>query len=243
MKPEYEKVMDEFDRNPVPPGFGTNQLPKFPGVSPKLSPHRPYNSHGGATHKRKGAQFLDPQQPVLAVAPLNSVPYTGPPLSPVQRETDQKVSNEPALVFLPSIPNEEEWNNIIAATKGAVGLTGSAARGKVGPIIGLMDIGEGEATYLFRVSLPGVAADKDKFSCDVEPSGKVVIKGVTSTGERKVRKHSQVFEMRTQNLCPPGPFSVSFQLPGPVDEKRCTVSFGVDGILEGSVKKRAQDGS
>lgn len=82
-----------------------------------------------------------------------------------------------------------------------------------------------------------------KFICEMEPTGKVVIKGVTSTGERIVRKHSQVFEMRTRNLCPPGHFSISFELPGPVDEQRCTLSFGVDGILEGSVKKRARDGS
>ncbi|KAI8555759.1 hypothetical protein RHMOL_Rhmol05G0199300 [Rhododendron molle] len=298
MKPEYEKVMDEFSRNlgvvvfgkhsafrcecgsavearserrkpwllwrhfgnfsisddqeilslsdtMIPPGFGANQLPNFSGDSAKVSPLRQNNSHGGATHKRKGVPFvdLDPQQPVLSVAPLNSVPYTGPPLSPVQRETDPTVSNEPALVFLPSRPYEEEWNNIIAATKRGVGLTGSAARGKVGAIIGLMNIGEGEETFLFRVSLPGVAADKSTFSCDIEPTGKVVIKGITATGERIVRRHSQVFEMRTRNLCPPGHFSVSFELPGPVDEQRCTLSFGVDGILEGSVKKRALDGS
>lgn len=81
------------------------------------------------------------------------------------------------------------------------------------------------------------------FSCDIEPTGKVIIKGITATGERIVRRHSQVFEMRTRNLCPPGHFSVSFELPGPVDEQRCTLSFGVDGILEGNVKKRALDGS
>ena len=78
----------------------------------------------------------------------------------------------------------------------------------------------------------------DEFSCDLEPNGKVLIKGITSTGEKIVHKNSQVFEMCTQNLCPQGRFSVSFQLPGPIDHQQFRGVFGVDGILEGVVKKR-----
>ena len=125
--------------------------------------------HGRGAQNRKGVLFGDPQQPVLAVAPLNSIPYVGPPilssdgaLSPTERGTDPRLSNEPAVLFLPSCPDDEEWDNIIAATKMGVGLKGSAAMGKVGPIIGLMDMGESDDAYLFRVSLPGVATDRSK---------------------------------------------------------------------------------
>jgi hypothetical protein len=43
--------------------------------------------------------------------------------------------------------------------------------------------------------------------------------------------------MQTQNLCPPGHFSVTFQLPGPVDPHQFSGNFGTDGILEGMVMK------
>uniref|UniRef100_A0A7N2L337 Uncharacterized protein n=1 Tax=Quercus lobata TaxID=97700 RepID=A0A7N2L337_QUELO len=38
--------------------------------------------------------------------------------------------------------------------------------------------------------------------------------------------------MQSQNLCPPGHFSISFQLPGPVDNQQFSGSFGIDGISE-----------
>lgn len=76
------------------------------------------------------------------------------------------------------------------------------------------------------------------FSCEVDPMGKVLIKGVTTTGEKSVYKYSQVFEMQTQNLCPPGHFSISFQLPGPVNPEQFSGNFGIDGILEGIVMKQ-----
>ncbi|KAL0005875.1 hypothetical protein SO802_013436 [Lithocarpus litseifolius] len=114
---------------------------------------------------------LNPRQTVLHVAPLNSVPYIGPP-----------------------------------------------------------------TPHSYTASSP---AKKNKdFSCEVEPDGKIVIKGVTTTGEKIVCKNSQIFQMQSQNLCPPGHFSISFQLPGPVDNQQFSGSFGIDGILEGIVKKR-----
>ena len=79
-----------------------------------------------------------------------------------------------------------------------------------------------------------------EFSCEVENDGKVLIKGVTMTGESTVYRHSQVFEMQTQNLCPPGHFSISFKLPGPVDPQQFSGNFGTDGILEGIVMKGMQ---
>ncbi|KAK6159900.1 hypothetical protein DH2020_003281 [Rehmannia glutinosa] len=127
----------------------------------------------------------------------------------------------------------EEWSNIVGTIKSGFALTGSAARGYVGPALGLMDIGESEDSYLFRVSLPGVKRDEREFSCEVESDGTVIIKGMTVTGERIVEKYSQVFEMQSQNLCPPGPFSISFKLPGPVDPRQFHGTFSTDGILEG----------
>lgn len=76
------------------------------------------------------------------------------------------------------------------------------------------------------------------FSCEVDTDGKVLIHGVTTTGEKTVSRYSQVFEMQTHNLCPPGHFSISFQLPGPVDPHQFSGNFGTDGILEGIVMKR-----
>ncbi|KAL1188137.1 Increased DNA methylation 2 [Cardamine amara subsp. amara] len=84
------------------------------------------------------------------------------------------------------------------------------------PMLGLMDIGECSDAYLFRVSLPGVKRDERDFSCEVEDNGK------------------------TQNLSPPGHFSVSFRLPGPVYPQEFSGNFGTDGILEGIVMKRSQ---
>jgi len=43
--------------------------------------------------------------------------------------------------------------------------------------------------------------------------------------------------MQTQNLCPPGQFTLSFRLPGPVDPHHFSGNFGTDGILEGIVMK------
>lgn len=71
----------------------------------------------------------------------------------------------------------------------------------------------------------------------MESDGKVFIKGMTTAGDRTVRKYSQVFEMQTQNLCPTGQFSISFKLPGPVDPQQFSGNFGTDGIFEGIVMK------
>ncbi|XP_016496450.2 increased DNA methylation 2-like [Nicotiana tabacum] len=144
---------------------------------------------------------------------------------------------ELSIVFLPSRPSKEELSNIVAATKSGFAVTGSAAKGKIGPVLGLLDVGESEDSYLFRVSLPGVKRDERDFTSEVESDGKVFIKGMTTAGDRTVRKYSQVFEMQTQNLCPTGQFSISFKLPGPVDPQQFSGNFGTDGIFEGIVMK------
>ncbi|KAL5068695.1 hypothetical protein RYX36_019582 [Vicia faba] len=170
------------------------------------------------------------------VKPIRSIPFNdGMALGDDDDDSDKV--DVPAVLFLPSRPTKKEWSDIVAATKNGFALTGSAATGRVGPIIGLVDIGECEDAYLFRMSLPGVKRDEKEFSCEVDTNGKVLIHGVTITGEKTVTMHSQVFEMQTQNLCPPGHFSVTFQLPGPVDPHQFSGNFGTDGILEGVVMK------
>ncbi|KAI6692473.1 hypothetical protein NL676_020183 [Syzygium grande] len=157
-------------------------------------------------------QHIDPQLPILDVAPLNSVPYFGPPIShsnvaPSQpeMETEAVESVGPSIMYFPS-HSTEEWDKLLAAAKSGIGLVGSAAMGRMGPVVGAVDIGECEDSYLFRVSLPGVSRDEKDFRCDVEPDGKIFIKGVTTTG--------------------------------PVNHQQLTGFFGTNGILEGIVKKR-----
>lgn len=72
---------------------------------------------------------------------------------------------KPALVYLPSQPTTEEWGPILSVTKGGIGLSGSAAFGMIGPVLGKMDICESDNSYLFRVSLPGVARGETMLPC------------------------------------------------------------------------------
>ncbi|KAG8374346.1 hypothetical protein BUALT_Bualt11G0122200 [Buddleja alternifolia] len=147
------------------------------------------------------------------------------------------IGREEGMIFLSCAPCKEEWSNMVASTKCGFAVSGSAATKNLGPVLGLMDIGESHDSYLFRVSLPGVKRDERDFSCEVESDGRVIIKGVTVTGERTVEKYSQKFEMQTQNLCSPGPFTISFTLPGPVDPLQFHGNFASDGILEGIALK------
>lgn len=71
-----------------------------------------------------------------------------------------------------------------------------------------------------------------QFSCEIEHNGKVHVRGVTTTGENFVSRHTRVFEMKVQQQCPPGPFTLSFSLPGPVDPRMFFPNFRSDGILE-----------
>ncbi|KAL6133992.1 hypothetical protein ACLB2K_066225 [Fragaria x ananassa] len=193
-------------------------------------------------------EYKDPLKQVHVVAPTSSVEYNGTPVMysymaplPMGNGSDDMQKVDPAMIFLPSPPTEKERSNIVAATKHGFALTGSAVTGQLGPTIGLIDIGESEDSYLFRVSLPGVRRDEREFSCEIENEGQVLIRGVTITGEKTVYRYSQIFEMQTQNLCPTGHFSISFQLPGPVNPQQFSGNFGTDGILEGVVMKRLDE--
>ncbi|KAK7356055.1 hypothetical protein VNO80_15321 [Phaseolus coccineus] len=152
-------------------------------------------------------------------------------------ESDEPENVGAAMLVFPSRPSREELYDIVAATKNGFALTGTVANAQFGPSIGLVDIGECEDSYLFRVSLPGVKRDEKEFFCDVELDGKILISGVTITGEKVVYRYSKAFEMQTHNLCPPGKFGMSFRLPGPVDPHQFSGNFGTDGVLEGIVMK------
>ncbi|KAM3302997.1 hypothetical protein P3S67_014027 [Capsicum chacoense] len=119
-------------------------------------------------------------------------------------------NSQPAMVSSSASPAREEWDNVIS-------FTGSASLEKAGPLVGSVDVAESMDEYLFRVSLPGVTRDEKVISCEIRPDGRILIKGESAAGESTVCKHSMVFKMQTQNLCPPGEFTVSIQLPGPID--------------------------
>ncbi|XP_059636740.1 increased DNA methylation 3-like isoform X2 [Cornus florida] len=136
------------------------------------------------------------------------------------------------MMPLLSIPDVYE-----CSSKESIIMAGTARRGGTGPSVGAVDIGVSKFAYYFRVALPGVKKDPGQFSCEIEPGGKVHVRGVTSTGGRTVSKHSRVFEMKFQQQCPPGPFTLSFCLPGPVDPRLFSPNFRSDGILEGVVVK------
>lgn len=108
---------------------------------------------------------------------------------------------------------------------------------RIGLIIGTMDIAESEDSYLFQVSLPGVRRDRS-FSCELDMNGEVVISGMIVTSEKMIHRLGEVFVRKTENLYQPSPFSLSFQLPGPIDPVQSNLNFGRDAIFKGVVKKQ-----
>ncbi|CAL5426143.1 unnamed protein product [Camellia sinensis] len=111
--------------------------------------------------------------------------------------------------------------------KPTVVLTGTAEEGRAGPPIGMMDIGVSEKAYLCRIALPGLRNNETR-------DGRVNIHGVVTGGALK--ESSTAYEMKVQQLCPPGQFTISFNLPGPVDPRLASLNFRSDGILEIFVK-------
>lgn len=129
-----------------------------------------------------------------------------------------------------------EQNMQFPLWKPSVILTGTAKKGKAGPPLGLVDIGISESAYLFRVSLPGIRHNQCDLTCNVHVDGRVQIKGVV-TGSDVLRTSSTAFEMKVEQLSPPGAFSICFRLPGPVDTRLSSQNFRPDGILEVVVMK------
>lgn len=116
----------------------------------------------GKAGQSNEADHIDPDKPIFNVAPLNSMPYIPPSTERSgARESGEQRKMEPAMVLLPSLATREERDRILETSKGVV-LTGVAATGQLGPIIGKVDIGEADDSYLFRVSLPGVSRDESE---------------------------------------------------------------------------------
>ncbi|XP_076931993.1 alpha-crystallin domain-containing protein 22.3-like [Bidens hawaiensis] len=169
------------------------------------------------------------------------VPYTGPPLDGCDSDMAQQNGLSPRMLFLAEQPTPQEMGDIMSATKHGVLVSGSAASGIIGPLMGSYDLSESDDGFLFRFALPG-AEKNEKFKCEVQADGTILIQGVTNTGEKQVHSNNMVFEMRSQNLCPPGDFALQFRLPTNVDPS--TLKFVLDsGVLEGVVKKKPVQGS
>ncbi|PHT51292.1 hypothetical protein CQW23_11039 [Capsicum baccatum] len=129
--------------------------------------------------------------------------------------------------------NSEEYPKTHA--KPSVTLSGTAENCATGPSLGLVDIGSSENAYIFRVALPGVR-HKCNIKCDIQREGRVRIEGVITESDT-LKNSPKAYEMKVQQLSPPGPFTVSFNLPGPVDPRLCSPQFRADGILEVVVLK------
>ena len=67
-------------------------------------------------------------------------------------------------------------------------------------------------------------------NCDIERDGRVHIHGSVTGGVSK--DSTTVYEMKVQELSPPGRFTITFNLPGPVDPRLASPNFRSDGILE-----------
>ncbi|KAF8023037.1 hypothetical protein BT93_F0508 [Corymbia citriodora subsp. variegata] len=116
----------------------------------------------------------------------------------------------------------------------------SATVQQIGPIIWTVDITESEDSYLFQVSLPGVRRDQS-FNCELDVDGEVVISGMIAVGEKMIHRLGEVFVRKMENPHQPRPFSLSFQLPGPIDPGQLNMNFGRGTIFEGVVKKQMND--
>ncbi|PIN06405.1 hypothetical protein CDL12_21035 [Handroanthus impetiginosus] len=151
----------------------------------------------------------------------------------LQLSTFPTSSNQAQSFALPlvPIPKVEEW-----CSNASIVFTGTV-RGGTGPPVGVVDIGVSKSAYYFCIALPGVKKDPGEFSCEIQRDGKVCVRGVTTTGGKTVTKYSRVFEMKFQQQCPPGPFTLFFSLPGPVDPRLSAPIFRSDGIFEAVVAK------
>ncbi|KAK9732587.1 hypothetical protein RND81_04G008100 [Saponaria officinalis] len=190
----------------------------------------------GSQRKRRLTEMLQTEKPAHCNGASKSSELA--PVHSRDKDFKPEMKHGPGIVILTTEPSRQELDSIVDIARNAYALTGSAAKGIVGSVIGLMDMGESEDSYLFRVALPGVKRENRAFQCEVESDGRVLIKGETVTGEKTVNRYSQEFVMQSRNLCPPGPFSISFQLPGPVDPQQFSGTFGTNAILEGIVMKQ-----
>ncbi|XXG79425.1 hypothetical protein AAC387_Pa09g0496 [Persea americana] len=118
------------------------------------------------SQKRKTYENRD-----LIMPPVYGVPpYSTPLYSSEPRVSSEPLPTEataapvekagPALLYLPTAPTTEEWNNMVNSAKTGIELTGSIAESQPGPLVGSVAIGKCDDAYYFRVSLPGVKKDE-----------------------------------------------------------------------------------
>ncbi|KAF5955836.1 hypothetical protein HYC85_008692 [Camellia sinensis] len=110
----------------------------------------------------------------------------------------------------------------------AVVLTGTANEQRVGHSFGSVEIGRSESAYIFRVALPGVRRNSCNVKYTIQPNGKVHVEGLVGN-VAMLMDMPNPFEMKVEQLCPSGPFHVTFDLPGPVDPRLCSPNFRPDG--------------
>ncbi|KAK9075186.1 hypothetical protein SSX86_003507 [Deinandra increscens subsp. villosa] len=122
-------------------------------------------------------------------------------------------------------------------SKPTVTFSGTAKDVKDAPLLGLFDIGESQRAYIFRVSLPGVCKPQCNLRLDIQSDGRVEIKGLIRDSEFINNQTTNKYKPRVQQLPPAGNFSVSFNLPGRVDPRLVSPTFGKSGILEVVVMK------
>ncbi|CAL5331956.1 unnamed protein product [Camellia sinensis] len=134
----------------------------------------------------------------------------------------------------------------------AVVLTGTTNERRVGHSFGSVEIGRSESAYIFRVALLGVRrnssvtrddkrrpskTDKGNVKYTIQPNAQVHVEGLVGN-VAMLKDMLNPFEMKVEQLCPSGPFHVTFDLPGPVDPRLCSPNFRPDGILEVVVKAK-----
>ncbi|XP_047324826.1 increased DNA methylation 2-like [Impatiens glandulifera] len=104
-----------------------------------------------------------------------------------------------------------------------------------GLAIGMFNSGECDHSYILKVALPGVRRrDISKLAIEISKTGKVVIKGC-------MKEASIPLGVKAQNLPSVGSFSLTYFLPGEVDPRLFSPSFGNDGILNIEVKKALKE--
>ncbi|XP_056847115.1 increased DNA methylation 3 isoform X2 [Raphanus sativus] len=96
---------------------------------------------------------------------------------------------------------------------------------------------------LVRAKLPtsseslSLAFIKIQIKCEIQREGRVCIQGVVPEIAIPSDSSGCLYRMQVQQLCPPGPFSITFNLPGQVDPRLFSPKFRPDGIFEVVVVK------
>lgn len=83
----------------------------------------------------------------------------------------------------------------------------------------------------------------DGLKCDVHHSGRVQIQADLAGLPATKDCPQGTFRFITPQLTSPGPFSVSFNLPGPVDARLFTPIARQDGVLEVVIVKSKRPGA